>query len=118
MSELANAPVQVRDDITEMETRSLAALAEPGGSLSGEQRVSLAEVARGLDANGRLEEFARHLYTSPATVAEARAALTPALVRGLVKRRAMSAAEAGRIGQLSKGRLNAILSAARRLRTR
>jgi hypothetical protein len=69
MSELANASVRVRDDITAMEVRSLAALAAPGGSLSGEERVALAEAARGLEANGRLEEFARHLYSSPATVA-------------------------------------------------
>ena len=69
MSELADASVRVRDDLIEMEARSFAALAAPGGSLSGEERVSLAEVARGLDANGRLEEFARHLYASPATVA-------------------------------------------------
>ena len=56
MSELADASVRVRDDLIEMEARSFAALAAPGGSLSGEERVSLAEVARGLDANGRLEE--------------------------------------------------------------
>ena len=69
MSELANASVRVRDDLIEMEARSFAALAAPGDSLSGEERVALAEVARGLDANGRLEEFARHLYSNPATVA-------------------------------------------------
>ena len=68
MSELANASVPVREDITAMEVRSFAALAAPGGSLSGEERVALAEAARGLDGSGRLEEFARHLYSSPATV--------------------------------------------------
>ena len=69
MSELVNASVRVRDDITAMEARSLTALAAPGGSLSGEERVALAKAARGLEGNGRLEEFARHLYSSPATVA-------------------------------------------------
>ena len=69
MTELVNAPVPVRDDIIEMEARSFAALAAPGGALSGEERVELAEAARGHDGNGRLDEFARHLYSDPATVA-------------------------------------------------
>ena len=59
MSELADASVRVRDDITAMEVRSLAALAAPGGSLSGEERVALAEAARGLEASSRLEELDR-----------------------------------------------------------
>ena len=69
MSGLANAQVRVRDDLIEMADRSIAAIAAPGGSLSGEERVAMAEAARGSDANSRLQEFARHLYSSPATVA-------------------------------------------------
>ena len=68
MSELANALVPVRDDITEMELRSFGALATPGGSLSGEARVALASTARSGETRTDLEEFARHLYSSPATV--------------------------------------------------
>ncbi|MFV1960839.1 MAG: hypothetical protein ACC658_03305, partial [Acidimicrobiia bacterium] len=51
------------------EESAFSALAAPGGSLSGEERITLAKAARGHDTNGRLEEFARHLYSSPATVA-------------------------------------------------
>lgn len=69
MSELAKAQVRVRDDLIEMADRSFAATAMPGGSLSGQERVALAEAARGSDSNGPLQEFARHLYSSPATVA-------------------------------------------------
>jgi hypothetical protein len=68
MSELANATVHVRDDIIEMESRSFAALATPGGSLSGEDRVALASAARSNETKTDLERFARLLYSSPATV--------------------------------------------------
>lgn len=68
MSELANVSVPVRDDILTMESSSFAAIAAPGGSLPGEVRVALADAARGRDADGALEQFARHLYSNPATV--------------------------------------------------
>jgi len=69
MSGLANAQVRVRDDLIEMAERSFAAIAAPGGSLSGEERVRVAEAARGSNVHGPLQQFARHLYSSPATVA-------------------------------------------------
>jgi hypothetical protein len=68
MSELANASVHIRDDIIEMESRSFAALAAPGGSLSGEEHVALASAARSGLTTNYLDEFAWHLYSSPATV--------------------------------------------------
>ncbi len=52
----------------EVERMAFETLARPGAVLDGSQRVDLAAAARSGEGTGPLEKFARHLYSSPATV--------------------------------------------------
>ena len=70
MLDFSDARAPVRPDIGLAIRREFQFLASPGGSLSGTERVALAQAARSGHGSDDLEKFAAHLYSSPATVDE------------------------------------------------
>lgn len=70
VSNLLQASVPPRTDAINAEEAQFLALASPGATLTGQQRISLAEAARTGETSDKLQTLAHHLYTKPATVYE------------------------------------------------
>jgi len=70
MSNLLQAFVRPRRDAIKAEEAQFLALASPGATLTGQQRISLAKAARTGDVSDTLQTLAHHLYSEPATVHE------------------------------------------------